>query len=128
VTQYLSQEWLDRLRSAAASLPERPGVTATVQYVVTGAPDGDVRYHWVVEDGRLVTAALGDHSGSEVTMTMPYDVSLLIDRGELDANAAFMQGRLKIAGDMGKVMALLPMLHDERFHRMQADLASNTTF
>ena len=128
MTQYLSQEWLDRLRESVAGLPERPGVSAVVQYVVTGAPGGDVRYHWVVEDGRLTAAALGDHPDAEVTMTNPYEVSCLIDRGELDANAAFMQGRLKIAGDMGKVMTLLPMLHDESFHRMQADLAAQTTF
>ena len=38
---FLSPEWLELQREAAADLPERPGVSATVQHVVTGGPAGN---------------------------------------------------------------------------------------
>ena len=43
----------------AADQPERPGATARMQYEVTGGPDGDVRYYWVLENGHLRESALG---------------------------------------------------------------------
>ena len=32
-----------------------------------------------------------------------------VQKGELDANAAFMQGRMKVAGNMAKLMQLMPL-------------------
>ena len=37
--RYLSQEWLDLQKELAQEFPERPGATARMQYVVTGAPE-----------------------------------------------------------------------------------------
>ena len=31
-----------------------------MQYVVTGGPDGDIKYYWILEDGKLLESALGD--------------------------------------------------------------------
>ena len=126
MARYLSQEWLDRHRELAAGQPEWPGVSARLQYVVTGTPDGDVRYHTVVRDGRLVEAALGDIADPDVTFTQGYEVNLQILRGDLDANAAFMQGRVKVAGDMGKVLDLLPLTSDPDYRRVQEQLVAET--
>ena len=86
--EYLSQEWLDEARALAQDQPERPGVSATMQFVVTGAPDGDVKYYWVLQDGLLTEAALGELPDAEVTLTTTYQDSVAIQKGELDANAA----------------------------------------
>ena len=44
-------------RELSESQPERPGATARMQYVVTGGPDGDVKYYWVLENGKLLEAS-----------------------------------------------------------------------
>src|SRR5947209_683128 len=64
--KYLTQEWLDTQRDIAQEFPERPGATAHLQYVVTGAPDGDVRYFWVVDSGKLLQDELGEDPDAEV--------------------------------------------------------------
>ena len=47
---------------------------------------------------------------------------------ELDPSAAFMQGRVKVVGDMGKVMALMPLTHSDEYRDAQVELAAQTEF
>ena len=103
MAKWLTQEWLDEGRKLAEGQPERPGATARMQYVVTGGPDGDVRYYWVLENGKLLESQLGDLPDAEVTLTQSYEDAMRIQKGELDANAAFMQGRVKVTGNMAKL-------------------------
>src|SRR5579884_3715377 len=97
MTKWLSQEWLDQTKEMAKGQPERPGASARMQYVVTGGPDGEIRYYWVLENGHLMENQLGDVSDPEITMTLTYDDAMKIQQGDLDPNAAFMQGRIKIS-------------------------------
>jgi putative sterol carrier protein len=125
---YLSQDWLDRLAELASDLPERPGATARVQYVVTGTPDGEVRYAQSVVDGRLAAVVLGEDPEAEVTLTLTHADAVEISKGALDANAGFMQGRVKVVGDMGKVMALMPLTHSAEYRAALAALAEQTSY
>lgn len=109
MAKYLTQEWLDQSRELAKDQPERAGSSAKMQYVVTGGPDGDVKYYWVLENGKLLESQLGEIADPDFTMTSSWDDSVAIAKGELDANAAFMQGRMKVAGNTGKLMQLLPL-------------------
>lgn len=109
MAKFLTQDWLDLQKDMAQEFPERPGATARMQYKITGAPDGDVTFHTVIENGKMLENALGDDPQAEFTMTVGYDDFTQISKGELDANAAFMQGRMKVAGNMGKLMSLMPL-------------------
>jgi putative sterol carrier protein len=118
---------MDRARQLTGDLPETPGASVRLQQVVTGAPGGDVTYHVVIEDGRTVAQALGeDPEGAEVTLIATYDDSVRILLGELDASAAFMQGRVKVTGNMAKVMALLPLTNSPEHRQAQAQLRDDT--
>lgn len=125
---HLSQAWLELQREVIGDLPERPGASARVQYVVSGAPEGEVRYTQDIVDGRVVVTTLGTDPEAEVTFTQTYDDSVEIARGALDANAAFMQGRVKVVGDMGKVMALMPLTSTDEYRAALAEVASRTDF
>ena len=59
MSKWLSQEWLDETRKMAEGQPERPGASARMQYVVTGGPDGDIDYYWVLENGKITESQLG---------------------------------------------------------------------
>jgi putative sterol carrier protein len=128
VAKYLTQEWLDQGRELARDQPERAGASARIQYVVSGGPDGDVKYSSVLENGKLLENELGVISDADFTMTVGYDDSVAIAKGELDANAAFMQGKIKVTGNMGKLMMLLPLTSSPEYQELGEQLRAVTEF
>ncbi|MGH9266032.1 MAG: SCP2 sterol-binding domain-containing protein [Acidimicrobiales bacterium] len=128
--KYLTQEWLDAGRELAQEFPERAGATARLQYQVTGAPEGDVHYYWVVENGKLQESTLGDDPDTEITLSMSYDDAVKMQKGELDANAAFMQGRIKVVpgSNMGKLMSLLPLTQSPEYKSIQSKINDITEY
>lgn len=126
--KFLTQEWHDETRRLAESQPDRPGASARMQYVVTGGPDGDVRYYWVLEEGKLLEASLGDLDDPEITLTQTYEDAASIQKGELDATAAFMQGRVKVTGNMAKLMALLPLTNSPEYKQLQNEIREITEY
>ena len=126
MAKYLSQEWLDRQRELGQDLPRDPGASAVVQHVVTGGPDGDVRYVLTVEDGVVSAASLGTDGDADVTLTTTYADSVAILHGELDANAAFMQGRVKVVGAMGRLLPLMVLGRTPEHAAARAALAAET--
>jgi len=128
MARFLTQEWLDLQKDLASDLPERPGASARMQYKVNGAPDGDVTFHTVVDNGKIHENALGDDAQAEFTMTVGYDDFTAVSKGELDANAAFMQGRIKVTGDMGKLMSLMPLTQSAEYKAVVEKLDQSTEY
>src|SRR3954471_4011609 len=126
--KYLSQEWLDEGRVFAQEFSERPGATARMQYHVTGGPDGDVKYYWVLDNGKLLESKLGEDPEADFTMTLTYDDSVKVQKGELDPNAAFMQGRMKVTGNMGKLMSLMPLTQSPEYAAIQEKIRGITEY
>jgi putative sterol carrier protein len=128
MSKYLSQEWLDEGKELAQEFPERPGATARMQYVVTGGPEGDVKYYQVIDNGKMIESKLGEDADAEFTLTLTYDDSVKVQKGELDANAAFMQGRMKVTGNMGKLMSLMPLTQSPEYKAIQEKVREKTDF
>lgn len=128
MAKWLSKEWHQETKRLAEGQPERPGASARLQYVVTGGPDGDVRYFWLLENGKLLEADLGELPDPEITLTQTYEDAQKIQQGELDANAAFMQGRVKVTGNMAKLMALLPITNSPEYKQLQSEIRGVTEY
>lgn len=127
--KYMTQEWLDEARKLAESQPERPGASAKMQYVLTDAPEGgDIKYYWILENGKLLESKLGELPDVDFTMTLSYDDSVKVQKGELDANAAFMQGRMKVTGNMGKLMQLMPLTNSPEYKALQEEIRAMTEY
>ena len=128
--KYLSQEWLDAGRELAQEFPERAGATARLQYQVTGTPQGEVHYYWVVENGNLQESTLGDDPDAEITLSMTYEDAVKMQKGELDPNAAYMQGRIKVVpgSNLGKLMSLLPLTQSPEYKAIQAKINDVTQY
>ena len=86
-------------RMPEALIPEKAGSTnATIQFDLSGDQGGK---WWVkIHDGK---AESGKGETDNPTLTLIADAKdyVKISLGQLDGTAAFMQGKLKIKGDMG---------------------------
>ena len=87
-----------------------------------------MKYYWIVEDGKLLDNRLGELADAEVTLTETYDDAMRIQKGELDANAAFMQGKIRVGGDVAKLMALLPITMSPEFSEFNKAVLAMTEF
>ncbi len=128
MSKWLSAEWFDQARGMADDQPSYPGLSARIQYEVTGGPDGDVSYYCILEDGRLQSSAGGRVESPDVTITAPWADSVAMEQGDLDPNVAFMQGRMKVAGSMGVMMALLPAARTPEYKALRRRIAEITEF
>ncbi len=122
----LSQEWLDLQRAATATLPARPGASARVEYRVVGGPDGEVVFHTVLEDGRIVESELGPDEDADFTVLIGHDDYVEVLRGELDQNVGFMQGRVKVTGNIGRMLSVLPVTTSPEWRRVADELLAAT--
>lgn len=111
-TKFLSTEWLD---AASAKLAEDAAFQATltnvdlgIQFVVTG--DEEVRYHLDIADGSASVKA-GDLEDADVTVTNDRDTAVAISKGDLNTQMAFMTGKVKVSGNMAKLMMHLNVVN-----------------
>jgi len=98
--RFLSPEWIAALDAAARDASVPAGVRLTIQQIVTEGSGGDVRYHLVLDDGRLQVLP-GEAAGADVTLVQTREVAAALSRGELNAQQALEAGRLKLRGDIG---------------------------
>jgi putative sterol carrier protein len=67
-------------------------------------------------DGKSAPNTVSDGEGknADCTISVGLDTFEKMVRGELDGTSAFMQGKLRVAGDMGLAMKLGPILQNAR--------------
>ncbi len=128
VSKWLSDEWFDETRALWSGLPLPPGLSARMQYEISGGPEGSFSYYWVIEDGRLVDNGPGPIQEPDVTVTFTWDDARAVHTGDLDPNVAFMQGRMKVAGSMGVMMTLLPATNTDEYRDLRRRMAAVTEF
>ena len=91
-------------RMPKAFLPEKAvGVNAVIQYHLTGEEAGD----WIIkiEDGKC-SVEQGVAENPKMTLTADSEDYKNVILGKLDGMKAFMQGKLKLAGDLNLAMKL----------------------
>lgn len=107
MTPYLSPEWLAKADQAVSSSASLRAATAdvalVVQHKVTGGPGGDTAYHVVVDHG-AVSVVPGPAAQPDVTFTEDHATAAAIGRGELSAQTAFMTGKLRVGGNLERLL------------------------
>jgi putative sterol carrier protein len=70
----------------------------------------------VLIDGKSAPNAVSDGEGksADCTISLTLETFEKMVKGELDGTSAFMQGKLRVAGDMGLAMKLGPILQKAR--------------
>ena len=107
--KFLSEEWAttmtEKLNASDEFKGAASGQEAKLQQVVSDAPDGESKYFFELTGG-AATVGLGELEGADATITQNYETAVAINKQELNAQQAFMQGKLKISGNMMKLMQL----------------------
>ena len=108
--KFLSEEWAQEVTNALNSSDEfqsaAAGQQVKLQQVIQDTPEGGEQKYYFELDGGKVNVGLGELADAEATLTQTYDVAVAIVKQELNAQNAFMQGKLKISGNMMKLMQL----------------------
>lgn len=107
--KFLSEEWAttmtDALNSSQDFQNAASGQQVKLQQVISDAPDGESKYYFTIDGGKA-QVGIGEIADAEATITQNYETAVAINKQELNAQNAFMQGKLKIAGNMMKLMQL----------------------
>lgn len=110
--RYLSLAWIRELTrevgdsEALAELAVE--YTIGVTQVVTDGPEGDVTYHLQVGEGVAAFAA-GPADPEHVRMEQSWDTAVGVATGEMNAQEAFITGRILLFGDQQALMATQPV-------------------
>lgn len=107
--KFLSDEWLSevesRLNASDAFQAAAKGQAARLQQEISGGPHGDVKYGFVLDAGK-VTLSGGDIENPEATISQNYETAVAMSKQEVTGQQAFMQGKLKVSGNLMKIMQL----------------------
>ena len=128
MARFLAPDWFDEMAALGSQHAPFDGVSARVEIVVSGGPDGDVKGELVLDGGRVTEARAGAATGADLTMTFDYATAAEIQQGTLDPSVAFMQGRSKAAGDTGVLLQLLPLTRTDAYRAWRDKVSATTEF
>ena len=83
------------------------GVNSVIHFKFTGAEPGD--WNAVIKDGKVTVGQGAPANQPNMTLTADSSDYVKIFTGELDGMQAFMQGKIKLAGDLNLAMKLMQM-------------------
>ena len=93
----------EALNGDAAFQEAMANVDLGLQFNVTGGPDGDAAYYLQISDG-AATLELGELPDFDASVASDYESASAISQGDLNIQMAFMTGKIKVGGNMAKVM------------------------
>ncbi len=107
MSKFLTEEWAQDVTKA---LNNHEGFKNAIgaadlsaQFVTQDGPEGEVNFYLKAAGG-TVNQAIGTIEDPDVTVTMPYDTATAVSKGELNVQTAFMTGKIKVAGNLAKLM------------------------
>jgi putative sterol carrier protein len=109
--QFLSDEWIDaakQIREEYRGRASAPAHVVRMNLIVTEVPDGaDVQAHMDTSGGEMEMDK-GHLDSPDVTVTVDYATAkaIFVEQNPQAGMQAFMAGKIKVQGDMTKMMAM----------------------
>ena len=129
---FLSDEWIEQAHAIRAEYREQaPAINHPVRMnlVVTEIPfgDGDIEAHMDTTGGELELDK-GHVEGADLKVTVDYHTAkaILVDRNPQAGMQAFMAGKIRVEGDMAKLVAIQTAPPDMRAEEMAERLRAIT--
>lgn len=112
MTRYLSLDWIDAVAKEIAASDELRQLSDEheigITQVVSDGPEGDVTYHLQVGGGKVDFGA-GAAEPEDVRMEQSWDTAVAVATGSLNAQEAFINGRILLFGDQQKLLGAQPV-------------------
>jgi len=134
VPKFLSPEWVaaatairDEADSDAASAAAPQEVKMNL--VITESPFGDDDIHAFMDSsGGSLEMDLGELDDAELTVTVDYETAkaIFVDQNPQAGMQAFMAGKVKVMGDMTKLMAMQQQAPDAAAMEIQKKIQEIT--
>ncbi len=103
-----------RVTSAPAAVA--PSVSAissaqiSLQFEVPDAPEGAEKVYMIAVEGGTANVSPGPGASPDITIVNSYETAAAMAKGDLNTQMAFMTGKIKVSGNMGKLMTNQAML------------------
>ncbi len=102
--KFLTDEWASAVSEALQAHEQfRSSADMTLQFVVTDAPEGEVKFY-MDASGDAPVQKIGELDEPDVTISSTYETASAIFSGELNTQMAFMTGKIKVNGNLAKLM------------------------
>jgi putative sterol carrier protein len=109
---FLSDEWMaeaKKIREEYSGKAQAPAHKVKMNQIITEVPfgDGTLNAHMDTSSGEM-EMDLGHIDDAEVTITVDYATAkaIFVDQNPQAGMQAFMSGKIKVQGDMTKLMAM----------------------
>jgi putative sterol carrier protein len=110
--RYLSLQWITELSREVAESEQLARLATNnsigVTQVVTDGPEGTITYHLEVGNGEARFGA-GPADPEDVRMEQDWDTAVAVATGELNAQEAFVTGRIRFLGDQHRLIDAQPV-------------------
>ncbi|MGK2946946.1 MAG: SCP2 sterol-binding domain-containing protein [Acidimicrobiales bacterium] len=98
MAEFLSDAWFAELEEAAGAARIADDLEVTIQQVITDG-DHELAFSIALGDG-VAQVRRGRDVGAQVTFTQDRAPAVAISQGTLSAQVAFLDGRLRLGGDI----------------------------
>lgn len=109
---FLSQEWMDAAKAIREKYADQASaitISVRMNQVITDSPfgDGDIKLYLDTSSGSVVMEP-GELDEPDLTLTTDYETAkkIFVDQDQAAGMQAFMAGKIKVQGDMMKMMAM----------------------
>ena len=114
MAKFLTAEWIEALTATLAAHEGFKSAAGNAQisiaFEVPDAPEGAEKNYTVAVEGGVAKVAAGPGASPDITIVNNYETAVAMAKGELNTQMAFMTGKIKVSGNMGKLMTNQAML------------------
>jgi len=114
LAKFLTVGWLEDLTAALAAHDgfrnAIGNAQVSLQFEVPDAPEGAEKIYAINVEGGAAQAIAGPAASPDVTIVSDYEVAAAMAKGDLNTQTAYMTNKIKVSGNMGKLMMNMTML------------------